>query len=419
MKTLWKMKTPVEDESMGDEYSMTETECESQRSYHVGDKRKPGARPKSSEEQKWERLLRNIMYNMRRKVRESDNVTQLPEPLRDLIKQRYWSSQFATVSDPDATDLRKPDLVLMDFRLKKADKSWANVLTGIEMTKSELSEKTAQHIPVFLGVATKGYLILREQPWRRFVLLFSIANLKLRAHYFDRSGMIISQPIQVNLNPVRFVDVLNAVSLSDISYLGFDPTVHVCDELCSVPIHGLPKEIAGMILEERANILRKEVASMPAEAKGWVIDNDNHVYWIMAILWKSRCLFSRGTVCYRVQDKHGKEYALKDCWVDETSLEHEAKLLKMVEGVPNVVQLVKHWNVEYHGARDSTWTIRSHLPDPLVHSTKTHLRMLLTPCGLPLTSIKSVPELVDVCRDLVVGESLLYFVEVPRSDRCL
>ncbi|KAJ8583237.1 hypothetical protein M405DRAFT_867177 [Rhizopogon salebrosus TDB-379] len=72
---------PMEDEPMGDEYSMTETECESQRSYHVGDKRKPGARPKSSEEQKWERLLRNIMYNMRRKVRESDNVTQPPGPL--------------------------------------------------------------------------------------------------------------------------------------------------------------------------------------------------------------------------------------------------------------------------------------------------------------------------------------------------
>jgi hypothetical protein len=81
---------------------------------------------------------------------------------------------------------------------------------------------------------------------------------------------------------------------------------------------------------------------MPAEAKGWVMDNDNQVYWIMAILWKSRSLFSRGTVCYRVQDKHGKEYALKNCWVDEKSLEHEAELLQAVEDVSNVVHLVKH-----------------------------------------------------------------------------
>jgi hypothetical protein len=384
-----------DEDSMEDEDSMTETECESQRSYHAGDKRKSGARSKSSGEQNWGRLLRNIMYNMRRKVKESDNVMQLPEPFCDLIKQRYWSSRFATIAVPDTTDLREPDLVLIDFRLKIADKSWANVLTGVEITKSELSEKWAQDIPVFLGVATKGYLIMREQPWRRFVLLFSIANLKLRAHYFDRSGMIISEPIQVNLNPMRFVDVLNAVTLSNFFYLGFDPTIHVCDELCSAPIHGLPKEIA----------------SMPAEAKGWVMDNDNQVYWIMAIVWKSRCLFSRGTVCYRVQDKHGKEYALKDCWVDETSLEHEVKLLKMVEDVPNVVHLVKHWNVKYRGVCDSTWNIRSHLPDLLVHPTKIHRRMLLTPCGLPLKNVKSVPELVDVFRDLVVGEFLLYFVE--------
>jgi hypothetical protein len=61
-----------------------------------------------------------------RSGRGSDNVTQLPEPFRDLVKQRYWSSQFAAVADPDATDLRKPDLVLVDFRLKKADKNWAN-----------------------------------------------------------------------------------------------------------------------------------------------------------------------------------------------------------------------------------------------------------------------------------------------------
>ncbi|KAJ8590243.1 hypothetical protein M405DRAFT_173064 [Rhizopogon salebrosus TDB-379] len=58
---------------------------------------------------------------------------------------------------------------------------------------------------------------MREQPWRSFVLLFSIANLKLRAHYFDRSGMIISELIQINPNPVRFVDVLNSVTLSDLS----------------------------------------------------------------------------------------------------------------------------------------------------------------------------------------------------------
>ncbi|KAG2741174.1 hypothetical protein P692DRAFT_201727111, partial [Suillus brevipes Sb2] len=155
---------------------------------------------------------------------------------------------------------------------------------------------------------------MREQPWRRFVLLFSIANFKLRAHYLDRSGMIISAPMPIGRHAVRFADVLNAMTLGNHSALGLDPTIHVCDE--------------------------------------------GEVYWIMAILWKSRGLFSRGTVCYRVQDKDGQEYALKDCWVDADKLEQEVDFLRAVDGVPNVVRLRKYWDVKYDGRVDSTSHIR-------------------------------------------------------------
>ncbi|KAG2743049.1 hypothetical protein P692DRAFT_20681465, partial [Suillus brevipes Sb2] len=121
-------------------------------------------------------------------------------------------------------------------------------------------------------------------------------------------------------------------------------------------------------------------------------------------LWKSCDLFSRGTVCYRVQDKNKREYALKDCWVDADIIEQEVNFLRAVDGVPNVVQLVKYWDVEYGGHIDST--IRDHvcdyLPESPIFTNKIHRRMLLTPCGLPLTSFKSVPELVNVFLDLVI-----------------
>lgn len=155
-------------------------------------------------------------------------------------------------------------------------------------------------------------------------------------------------------------------------------------------------------------IYRGGVDSMPTEAVGWVIGNEGKVYWIMAILWKSRGLFSRGTVCYRVQDKDGQEYALKDCWVDADKLEQEVDFLRAVDGVPNVVRLRKYWDVKYDGRVDSTSHIRDHvrdhLPDSPIYTNKIHRRMLLTPCGLPLTNFKSIPELVNVFRDLVVGE---------------
>ncbi|KAG1741215.1 hypothetical protein EDD22DRAFT_851727 [Suillus occidentalis] len=312
-------------------------------------------------------------------------------------KPWYWSSEFATTPVPDATGSRKPDLVLMDFRLKKnesGEKTWVDVLTNIEITKSELVQ--GKDIPIFLGVATKGYLIMREQPWRRFVVLFSIANLQLHAHYMDRSGMIISQPLPINSNAVHFVDVLNAITLSDLASLRFNPTIHICTDLCSTGPH---------------NDLPEGIDHMLEGTKGWVMDNDGEVYYIMAILWKSHGLFSRGTICYRVQDRHGTEFTLKDCWVDAENLDHEVTLLRAVDGIPNVVSLEKYWDVQYARQTDCTERICEHisenLPESLIYSNKVHHRMLLTPCGLLLTTFKSLPELVNVFQDLIVAHEAM------------
>jgi hypothetical protein len=188
-----------------------------------------------------------------------------PNTFNVIPEPRYWSSEFATTPIPDAADSRKPDLVLMDYRLKKnksGEKTWANVLTNIEITKSELIQGL-KDIHIFLGVTTKGYLLMQEQPWCHFIVLFSIANLQLRAYYMDRSGMIISQPLPIGANAMRFVDVLNTITLSDLASLGFDPTIHICTDLCSTGSH---------------NDLPEGIDQMPEGTQGWVMDNDGEVY---------------------------------------------------------------------------------------------------------------------------------------------
>jgi len=382
-----------------DEEIMIETDGSLGSLYVRGGRRKPGKRlkprTKSSEEKNWERLLRNISYAMRTMIiKEKD--CPLPFHRNVLPKPRYWSSEFSATPIGNETDSRKPDLVLLDFRMRSSNaKSWSDVLTAIEVTSSELTPGSCPNVPVYLGVVTKGYLILREQPWRRFVLLFSIANSKLRAHYLDRSGMIISRPLPIHSKAVRFVDVLNTVTLSNLTSLGFDPTIHVCVGFCSGSHHDGPPEC---------------VSEMPPEAKGWIMDNDEEVYWIMAVIWRSHSLFSRGTVCFRVQDKKGDVYALKDCWVDAERIDYESDLLKTVSDIPNVVRLVKCWNVQYNGCVDETAWIRQaygHLSDKPISNNRIHRRMLLTPCGLPLTmNFKDVPELVSAFYDLVIGEFL-------------
>ncbi|KAG1887976.1 uncharacterized protein F5891DRAFT_1218462 [Suillus fuscotomentosus] len=289
------------------------------------------------EEKNWECLFWAIYYHMRELLKEqvqernvdgsqhsSSQCSGIQRshilPFTEITDLRYWSSEFTTTSIPDTTDSRKPDLVLLDYQLRKlsfSQKSWKDVLTGVEITQSDLS--VDRKIPSFLGVATKGYLMMREQPWRHFILLFSISKFKLCAHYMDRSGMVISKPLPIVTSPEHFVDVLNTVTLGNRSSLGFDPTIHICNSCNTIPTHAdLPNGFDAML----------------PGAIGWVYDNDENVYWIMDILWKSHGLF-----------KHGTEYTLKDCWVNEDVKDVEIQLLKAVEGIPNVVQLKKYWDV--------------------------------------------------------------------------
>jgi hypothetical protein len=303
--------------------------------------------------------------------------------LFDNPPRRYWSSKFANTPVPDETNAQKPDIVLLDQEVMLHNKiTWADVLTGVEITDTDFSKDA----PVYIGLATKAYLMMREQPWRRFVVMFSIAAKHLRAHYFDRSGLIITHPIQIDKKPLRLVDMLNTMTLGKRETLGFDPTMHMCSKMCT-----------------------NTHKDLRVGAIGWIKHNAQTLvtYSIMEVLWRSQGLFSRGTTCYRVQDDSGVEYALKDCWVEEVKKRHEVDILNMVAGTPNVVTLVDEWDVMYDGEPDSTSRIRQRtgsLPAADGYCNRFHRRMLLTPCGKPLSTFSSKSQLLSVFRDLVIGE---------------
>ncbi|KAG2126454.1 hypothetical protein BD769DRAFT_1388147 [Suillus cothurnatus] len=247
-----------------------------------------GEAVKILDEKNWECLLRTIHYNMHNQVKAKS--TLLP---------------FHTVPESQCHQFQKTQFSA--YGLKKCnqnEKSWSDILTGVEITISDLAED----IPIFLGIATKGYLIIHEQPWHHFILLFSIANKKCCAHYLDHSEIIISAPIFIDLDPVHFIDVLNTMTLESHSALSLDPTIHVCNSLCQGTPH---------------NNIPGGVDDIPTGAIGWVIDDIG-------------------------EHKNTKEeFALKDCWVDIDSLNHKVEFLQAVDSVPNMVQLVKYWDAEF------------------------------------------------------------------------
>ncbi|KAG1846725.1 hypothetical protein F4604DRAFT_1936223 [Suillus subluteus] len=304
--------------------------------------------------------------------------------------KRIWSSKFSTTVVPDDTNAQKPDIILVDCNLSHLSLRWCNIITCVEHMHSELSTT----IDLYRGSATEGYLLMREQPWRRFVFVFTIANNQLRLHYFDRSGLIISRPISIIKNPVRLLDVLNTVTLAHTNVLGFDPTMHMCDCMC----------------KDKHQDLRENTI-------GWIEGKDGTRLSIVSIIWQSQGFFSRGTICYRVQTPGGDEYALKDCWVPEDRRYHEGNVLRMVAGIPNVVRLVDEWDVLYDGVPDCTDRIRaSHGMHSPGFIRRFHRRLLLSPYGELLLTYSSRTELLKSFHDIVIAHGSMFNRHVLHGD---
>ncbi|KAG1842141.1 hypothetical protein F4604DRAFT_1939013 [Suillus subluteus] len=304
--------------------------------------------------------------------------------------KRYWSAEFASSPIPDPYNTQKPDVALFYYKNKLQEKRWADVLSFVEHTSSNLAK--THDLSVYWGSATKAYLIMREQPWCRFVLAYSICADDLRVHYFDHSGLIISLPTPIHKFPICVTKAIATTALADPQYFGLDPTIHVCIAGCQ-----------GTHL------------SLAVGAKGWVVNNSGKTYSIMDVLWKSQGFFCHGMVCYHVRDPtDGKDYAMKDCWVPEAKRYHEVAVLERVKGIPNVIQLVDHWDVMYDGKPDCTARIRDRYqqfdPDDRGDHrfcNRFHRRLVMTPCGEPLSDFSSRKELICAFRDFVIAHRLM------------
>ncbi|KAG2094395.1 uncharacterized protein F5147DRAFT_657161 [Suillus discolor] len=109
--------------------------------------------------QRWARLFNAIHNVMRMSYKETypHRSPMYPfEPADIKRPHRQWSPEFCNVPIPDATNNQKPDIVLIDRDVQP--KSWAHVLTCVEITESDLGAN--HNIPLFKGVVTKGYLMM-------------------------------------------------------------------------------------------------------------------------------------------------------------------------------------------------------------------------------------------------------------------
>ncbi|KAG1899633.1 uncharacterized protein F5891DRAFT_1189442 [Suillus fuscotomentosus] len=140
-----------------------------------------------------------------------------------LVAMRFatssWSAANAHKALPGSDIKCKPDIVLSDNISAK----WGNIRVSAELTHSRYQPAMR------LGKAadTHAYLMMSEQPWRRFALILSFTDeyRHLRVLMYDHSGGAVSPRFNIYTQPDIFSHIIAAITFGSLECVGYDPTV--------------------------------------------------------------------------------------------------------------------------------------------------------------------------------------------------
>ncbi|KAG1756962.1 hypothetical protein EDB19DRAFT_1900512 [Suillus lakei] len=271
----------------------------------------------------------------------------------------------------DKEVLRKPDLALLD----DVEAWWDTIKAVCELT-SQLYTPTGT---IGKTIDSKAYLLLRHQPWRQFVLLFSLTHeyREFAPNYFlyILSGVVFGNLECIGYDPSIsiFTKMLRPAQLGDLI---FHPSVdkrpsqaQVCSSMKGPEGTG-PKMIINAPQAESdsemgsdmemSSSLEESLPQDPPQLEmpedplhrsfsdpiGRITVND-HMYDILEVIFSSQGLVGCSTVCYLAR-RDNEEYIIKDHWVlgGKDAVLNEVRMLWEMQGVHGVPELVEYWLVE-------------------------------------------------------------------------
>ncbi|KIM55112.1 hypothetical protein SCLCIDRAFT_30622 [Scleroderma citrinum Foug A] len=288
----------------------------------------------------------------------------------------------------------KPDLVLLENELVPCDEIlWKSPKVLAELMRESFTPTAC----IARTLDTKAYLIMIEQPWRRFVLTLSFSKFELCLHYYDCSGGSISPPFHLQRDPQEFLFILTCVVFGPRSCIGFDDTI---DILPKVPVPSPLLTPSSTSLAPMNHI--PVISSSPPSTQEiyGTIQVRHNIYEVLDILFSSTGFIGRGTVCYLVGCS-GRTYVIKDHWVAGDPL-HEVNMLMQVQGIEGVPSFVDCWQVKVvDDVVEKTERYREERFRSKMKSIRTHIRLVTTPRMRPLTCFTSRKELVIAIRGIL------------------
>ena len=318
-----------------------------------------------------ERIISDLFNNIGRSIMKSAGLG------KELV--RTWTSRFSSSAIPHERCSRRPDIALLNTKHIKAASKYINwsllfgnseVKFGTTVTSAETHEQLSQTTRLTFGA----------QPDRRFVLGISLVNSNMSLVVFNRGFMLASETFDIHKNPERLVRIMAGFMFADRKFLGFDPSM--------------------------------EVTEVDGQCSRTVTVNSN-VYDIEDIIHVEDVVRGRATVCLKVT-RNGGTYVVKDAWVDPSRQMKEPELMKKLDGVEGVPQLIEHEIVKIDGAVVSTFIDIEALSNlnsfteeqgEVVNELdlRERVRTVLSPFGRRIRAFKSIRELFQAFIDVVNG----------------
>lgn len=301
---------------------------------------------------------------------------------------RIWSHGCRNTppvgGSPDV--LRKPDLVLLnkkyydEIQVSNERVDWAFIHAFAEVT---CSQRISQRIVD--TVNTKAFLMFLCQPDRRFVVALTFTSAEkesFRLTVTDREGQI------------RWTVGLGIARSKERAKLFF--------RILVVLMFGRPQDIGrdpNMEIDGIGNCV-----AITHEEKRFVVER--RIYSLDSVV-------GRGTRVY-IATHGGKQYTLKDCWIQHERVGSEVKMLKKMgddKFVDNkltgcVPTLFCGGDVHIDGVVDSTAQYRTDLPGWRPEGNRIHRRLVCTPIGEALTDYRSKKEFIKAISSIIRSASL-------------
>jgi hypothetical protein len=276
--------------------------------------------------------------------------------------KRDWTSDYCDRPLPDSPIKRKPDIILKD--IDNSIVTWRTVCAIAEITF--IGYEAGKLVST---VIDKSYIIMTTQADHVFVPILSVwGKHKFHLTVTDREGQLRSmvyelagvRPVTVSLS---FLRVIVGLCFTDKQYVGYDPT--------------MTTDVFGIV---------KSIKCCGAD------------YRVVRTIYETQSFIGRATRVWQVEYM-GKQYILKDAWVEKSRPVSEFEHLQHIDGVQGVPKFVCGEDVLIDRKKMCTGNIRGVELD----SRRMQRRVVTASIGASIASFRTKRELISAFKDVVIS----------------